>query len=380
MRRGRDSRRCRLPCLRPRWRAAQPSALAQVAGGLWEISGVPGTKAPVRQCVADVAALAQFEHRGANCSRKVLSATAGARRSISYKCGGAGFGQSEDRGPHAALAEDQHAGNLRPAAVQLCASGAARRRLREKRLPSHAIKAPFNHFALPGSVPDLARFPPIGREPDNWAALPSGSAALLLWCADGLERRAPCSISSSRPPYPALIVAAVSEIARRYPGWGGLVASLPLTSLLAMIWLWRDSRRSGTGCGACRSSTFWFILPSLPLFLVLPWLLRSGVAFWLAMALSVVGNACPLRLLVLGGAEGGHQAVKKRSRPSLRRARLDGLRRHRARAGLFGHRADGRLQPAPPGRARRGAGDRERCSRTGTSSFRSICARSAGRR
>ncbi len=38
-----------------------------------------------------------------------------------------------------------------------------------------------------------------------------------------------------------VIVAAVSEIARREPGWGGLVASLPLTSLLALIWLWRDS-------------------------------------------------------------------------------------------------------------------------------------------
>ena len=44
-----------------------------------------------------------------------------------------------------------------------------------------------------------------------------------------------------------VIVAAVSEIARRYPGWGGLVASLPLTSLLAMIWLWRDTQRSGAG-------------------------------------------------------------------------------------------------------------------------------------
>ena len=39
-----------------------------------------------------------------------------------------------------------------------------------------------------------------------------------------------------------VLVAAMSEIARRYPGWGGLVASLPLTSLLAMIWLFRDSR------------------------------------------------------------------------------------------------------------------------------------------
>ena len=37
-----------------------------------------------------------------------------------------------------------------------------------------------------------------------------------------------------------LIVAAASEIARRSPGWGGLIASLPLTSLLALVWLWRS--------------------------------------------------------------------------------------------------------------------------------------------
>jgi len=85
------------------------------------------------------------------------------------------------------------------------------------------------------------------------------------------------------------IVAAVSEIARRYPGWGGLVASLPLTSLLAMIWLWRDSRNPEQ-VAELTASTLWFILPSLPLFVVLPWLLRSGVAFWLAMAISVAGT------------------------------------------------------------------------------------------
>jgi hypothetical protein len=85
------------------------------------------------------------------------------------------------------------------------------------------------------------------------------------------------------------IVAAVSEIARRYPGWGGLVASLPLTSLLAMIWLWRDSH-DPERVAELTAGTFWFILPSLPLFLVLPALLRSGVGFWLAMALSVAGT------------------------------------------------------------------------------------------
>jgi hypothetical protein len=86
-----------------------------------------------------------------------------------------------------------------------------------------------------------------------------------------------------------VIVAAVSEIARRYPGWGGLVASLPLTSLLAMVWLWRDTsdaeRVAELSLGA-----FWFFLPSIPLFLVLPLLLRSGVGFWASMAIVVVGT------------------------------------------------------------------------------------------
>src|SRR5437868_13152982 len=81
-----------------------------------------------------------------------------------------------------------------------------------------------------------------------------------------------------------LIVAAVSEIARRYPGWGGLVASLPLTSLLAMLWLWRDSH-DGERVAELAGSTVWFILPSLPLFLALPWLLRSGLGFWAGMAI-----------------------------------------------------------------------------------------------
>ena len=86
-----------------------------------------------------------------------------------------------------------------------------------------------------------------------------------------------------------LIVAAVSEIARRSPGWGGLLASLPLTSLLAMVWLWRDTH-NGERVAELAGSAFWFILPSLPMFLVLPWLLRSGLGFWLGMAIAVAGT------------------------------------------------------------------------------------------
>jgi len=74
--------------------AAQPSAFAKVAGGLWEISGVPGSHMPVRQCVTDIATLAQFEHRSRTCSRTILS-DSGSATVINYSCGGAGFGHSE---------------------------------------------------------------------------------------------------------------------------------------------------------------------------------------------------------------------------------------------------------------------------------------------
>jgi hypothetical protein len=83
------------------------------------------------------------------------------------------------------------------------------------------------------------------------------------------------------------IVAAVSEIAKRYPGFGGLLASLPLISVLGMIWLWRDTR-DPEQLAAHAGATFWFVLPSLPMFLLIPSLLRRGVGFWPAMAAGCV--------------------------------------------------------------------------------------------
>jgi hypothetical protein len=80
-----------------------------------------------------------------------------------------------------------------------------------------------------------------------------------------------------------VIIAAVSEIARRQPGFGALVASLPLISILGMIWLWRDTR-DVTRMAAHVEATFWYVLPSLPMFLVVPALLRRGVGFWPALA------------------------------------------------------------------------------------------------
>jgi len=83
----------------------------------------------------------------------------------------------------------------------------------------------------------------------------------------------------------ALIIVAVSELSRRSTLLGGLLASLPLTSLLAFIWLYRDTHDTAKIAGLS-TSIFWLVLPSLVLFLVLPALLRRGFQFPSALALA----------------------------------------------------------------------------------------------
>jgi hypothetical protein len=74
--------------------AQRPIALAKTSPGLWEISGIPGVKTPLRECFADLGALAQFEHRKLSCSRRVLTDTESST-TIEYSCAGGGFGHSE---------------------------------------------------------------------------------------------------------------------------------------------------------------------------------------------------------------------------------------------------------------------------------------------
>ena len=134
----------------------------------------------------------------------------------------------------------------------------------------------------------MARFPPIGQR----CPIP-GPPLLRDWrpffylrgglkCARVLYLVIKAAISGA-------IVASVSEIARRYPAWGGLVASLPLTSLLAMLWLYRDTHEPER-VAELSVSTIWFFIPSIPLFIALPALIRSGVGFWVSMAIVVAAT------------------------------------------------------------------------------------------
>jgi hypothetical protein len=84
----------------------------------------------------------------------------------------------------------------------------------------------------------------------------------------------------------ALLIVVVSEISKHSSFLGGLLASLPLVSLFAFVWLWHDTRDSAN-IAAPSTSIFRLVLPSLVLFLVLPLLLKRGFGFYPALGLAV---------------------------------------------------------------------------------------------
>ena len=84
-----------------------------------------------------------------------------------------------------------------------------------------------------------------------------------------------------------IIIGVVSEVAKRSPALGALIVSLPLVSLLGILWLWRDTG-DAERIASHAQSTFWYVLPSLPMFLAIPAMLRANVPFWLALTAGCV--------------------------------------------------------------------------------------------
>lgn len=83
-----------------------------------------------------------------------------------------------------------------------------------------------------------------------------------------------------------IIIALIALISRKAPAAGALIASLPLISVIGMIWLWRDTTDPQLLANHAEA-TFWYVLPSLPMFLLMPWILRSGYGFWVALVAGI---------------------------------------------------------------------------------------------
>lgn len=85
----------------------------------------------------------------------------------------------------------------------------------------------------------------------------------------------------------AFLIVLVSEVAKRSDKFGALISSLPFVTLMVMIWLHLE-KQGQQKIGNHAYYTFWYVLPTLPMFLVMPWLMAKGTNFWLALTLCVL--------------------------------------------------------------------------------------------
>ena len=86
--------------------------------------------------------------------------------------------------------------------------------------------------------------------------------------------------------FTAVLIVLISEIAKRNSFWGALLASLPLVSVLAIMWIYIDTK-DVERISALSRGVFWLVISSLPFFLLLPVLLKEGIGFYAAMAISL---------------------------------------------------------------------------------------------
>ncbi|MDH3316879.1 MAG: DUF3147 family protein [Gammaproteobacteria bacterium] len=95
-----------------------------------------------------------------------------------------------------------------------------------------------------------------------------------------------------------ILIVAISEIAKRSSFVGALLASIPLVSVLAMMWLYIDTK-DASKVSELATSVFWLVLPSLALFVSLPILLKQGVNFYLSISVSIAVTIMCYWLMVI---------------------------------------------------------------------------------
>ncbi|MBB72837.1 MAG: hypothetical protein CMF50_10635 [Legionellales bacterium] len=96
----------------------------------------------------------------------------------------------------------------------------------------------------------------------------------------------------------ALLVVAVSEVARRSTIAGAVLASIPLVSFLAIVWLYIQTKNTQL-ISQLSQDIVWLVLPSLVFFIMLPWLLRHKWHFSVAISLATVATIICYLLVLL---------------------------------------------------------------------------------
>ncbi len=82
----------------------------------------------------------------------------------------------------------------------------------------------------------------------------------------------------------AFIIVVVSEVAKRSDKFGALISSLPFVTIMVMIWLYLE-KQGNPKIGNHAYYTFWYVIPTLPMFLTMPWLMGKGMNFWVSLGI-----------------------------------------------------------------------------------------------
>jgi hypothetical protein len=99
------------------------------------------------------------------------------------------------------------------------------------------------------------------------------------------------------------IIVAVTEIAKRSGKLGALITAMPMVAVLALLWMYFE-KQPGVKIGSYATYTFWYVLPSLPMFLAFA-PIQARYGFWVAMVTSVViAGGCFLLLVRIGKSFG----------------------------------------------------------------------------
>jgi uncharacterized membrane protein (GlpM family) len=93
------------------------------------------------------------------------------------------------------------------------------------------------------------------------------------------------------------LVVLISEVAKRSDRLGGLIAALPLVSLLTLFWMFFENQDQEKIANHAYF-TFWYVMPTLPMFFIFPWFLNK-LGFWGAMGASVLLTVICFALLTL---------------------------------------------------------------------------------
>jgi len=85
----------------------------------------------------------------------------------------------------------------------------------------------------------------------------------------------------------AILIALISEVSKRSTFFGAILASIPLVSVMAMIWLYIDTNDS-LQVVQLSKSIFWLVIPSLVLFITFPIFIRLQLSFYTALSASLI--------------------------------------------------------------------------------------------